>query len=83
MVLAVGARPREGAPLPLLRLSWAIVPATFIVWGGVVSAPASPGIDLRKVAGTYAMQGATEPFRVVSGLRPAGYAVGWISTGTR
>ena len=36
------------------------------------------GIDLRRVSGTYAMQGATEPFRVVSGLRPAGYAVGWI-----
>lgn len=78
LVLAVGARPKAGASLPLLRLSWAVVPAAFLLWGGVVSAPVWANIDLGRVAGTYAMQGATEPFRVASGLRPAGYAVGWI-----
>ena len=31
LILAVGARPREGASPPLLRLSWAVVPAAFLL----------------------------------------------------
>lgn len=78
LFLAIGARPGEGAPRPLLQAAPFLFPLTLVVTYGLVSMPIWRQIDIGGVGGTFAMQGATAPFRLLTGLKPAGYTTGWV-----
>ena len=77
LVLAVGARSVSGAPSLQRRMSRVLVSATFVLSLVIVSAPVWMHINTAAAGGNLITQGATEPFRVLTGLRPAGYAMGW------
>jgi hypothetical protein len=76
-VLAVGVGPASGVPRRVLPVARLIVAAGYILAATVVSAPVRTQIDVGQVGGTFALQGATEPFRIATGLRPAAYTLGW------
>jgi hypothetical protein len=77
LALAVGVRAERGGPAYLRRLASLVVPATLALAYMVIAAPVWSQINVGGFGGTFAMQGATEPFRMATGREAAAYTLGW------